>query len=72
MVDVRITGQGFYSITGVSDAGREWLDMNVDGNASDDTRYTQDIADAATMDGLTVSANGRLYLMGGGAGDHIE
>ena len=64
--DISIDGQGFYSITPDSLRGSRWLRkvQGFDGHAaySDQTSYTQDIADAAHSNGLRVLVNGRRYL----------
>ena len=64
MVDIEIGGgNGFYTITGTSDAGREWLNENVQteswqwlGNSicCDDTNMAMSIAKGAQADGLEV------------------
>lgn len=69
--DISIEGRGFYSIRAKSEAAREWMinnvpDCDLDGVAyCDVTQYTQDIADGAFADGLTVLINNREYLGNG-------
>lgn len=74
--DMSIEGQGFYSITGESKRGRQWIDRNVQGSAggaacTDDTRLAVEIAEGATAEGLRVSVNGYLYLFGGIRGKKV-
>lgn len=67
-VDLRIDGQGFYTITAETPAGVEWYTENVeDGELpySDSTQYVEDLAEGATKDGLIVAVNGFVYLAGG-------
>ena len=67
-VDIRIDGQGFYQITAETSAGVEWYRENVEDEGlpySDSTQYMEDLAEAATEDGLTVAVNGFIYLAGG-------
>lgn len=75
-IDISIEGQGFYSITGESKRGRQWIDSKVQGSAdgaacTDDTRLAMEIAGGATADGLRVSVNGYLYLSGGIRGKKV-
>lgn len=66
--DIRIDGQGFYSITVETVAGLEWYRENVEDEGlpySDSTQYMEDLAEAATEEGLTVAVNGYVYLLGG-------
>jgi hypothetical protein len=67
--DLEIEGRGFYAIFAVTLAGRRWMKQveGFDGNSaySDDSRMTQDIADGAIRDGLSVSVNGRQYIGAG-------
>lgn len=65
--DLEIHGKGFYSITGRTHSGRNWMIAHVEGTDctgfvySDDTRMTQDIADGAVATGLAVQVNGQIY-----------
>lgn len=77
-VDIAISGHGVYSIIGLTEAGQQFLAQNVDSDdassgyaMSDDQRYTEDIAEGATEDGLTVVVNSHLYLSGGGRGEAV-
>lgn len=69
--DIEIDGSmGFYSITGITLKGRNWVNRFVEdadnGRAlTDDTRMASDIADGAFEDCLEVSVNGRLYAGNG-------
>ena len=61
-------GNGFYNISGQTKRGKSWMSEKVQGGTPwgaapcDDTSMTQDIADGALQDGLTVRVNGRKYL----------
>jgi hypothetical protein len=68
MPDVDIDGRGFYSIRGLTEEGQQWLHRNVQGYDafvgvaySDQSSYTQDIADGAVDAGLAVTVNGKVY-----------
>lgn len=64
MADIKISGgNGFFTITPVSDAGREWIEENVsyepwqtlgNGIGVDDTRLVFAIAEGAQAAGLEV------------------
>ena len=65
-VDISISGQGFYSIVAESKRAEVWMQQvqGFDGHVahSDDTRMTQEIANAAVCNGYRVEVNGRKYL----------
>lgn len=58
-IEISSSGSGFYGIHGVTDTGREWIDANVQdaywGTAwCDDSRYVDNIVNAAFEDGLEI------------------
>jgi len=65
-IDIAIDGQGFYQILAVSKRGIRWMEAVEGFNGhlaySDQTSYTQNIADAAVCNGLRVTVNGKKYL----------
>jgi hypothetical protein len=70
--DISISGQGVYTVAGMTPAGEAWIQRNVyfeswqgnpsDGIAIDGGSMAQDIADATLRAGLQVEVNGRKYL----------
>lgn len=65
--DIAISGNGFYSIQGVTESGREWVCSLVDGADANGLAYTDTsnfaraIADGALADGLSVTVNDQAY-----------
>lgn len=59
MADITVCGIGFYTISGETESGRDWIDDNVQGSEngmaySDDSRMVQDIVQGAAESGLEV------------------
>lgn len=69
--DIEIDGVlGFYSISGGTEEGRQWIAEQVQGGEngythSDDRRLAENVADGALNDGLTVNVNDHKYLGNG-------
>lgn len=59
--DIEISGKGFYQIEAVSKRAARWMEAveGFDGHTAycDDTRLTQDIAEAAVCNGFRVTVN---------------
>lgn len=75
--DLTIDGHGFYTIRSLTQRGADWLREHVMGAFwinddtyanCDDSRMTDDIAQAAFDDSLTIAVNGFKYI-GNGKGD---
>lgn len=67
--DIRIYGQGFYSIFAVSESGVSWITENVPDSIEgavycDSTQMSSDIAEGATRDGLVVTVNDVVLVAG--------
>lgn len=63
--DIDITGHGFYQIQAVTPAGTQFL-QHVQGFADgvaycESSQLTENIADGAVTEGLTVLVNGLVY-----------
>jgi len=81
--DIAITagaGAGFFAIEGGTSEGIAWMNEHLTDEQverpglaySDQTSYTQEIAQGATEDGMLVCVDGYRYLDGGLRGEKIE